>query len=284
MTERKLKTPANATFSDIMKVKEILDALEAFAPLSLQASYDNAGLQIGLTEDAETTGVLLSLDVTEEVVDEAILRGCNLVVSHHPLLFHPVKSFTGRNYVERAVLKAIKNDIAVYSIHTNLDSAYEGVSFKMAEKLDLQDVKWLVTGEEYVRDGKSVTSGEGVIARLSEPLPKRVFMEMVKEVFQLKSLRVNKANPKMVQTVALCGGSGSFLIPQAVEAGADVFITGEIGYHNFFGYEHEIMLLELGHHESEQFTLEILRDVITRFAPAVHVCRADTNSNPIKYL
>ena len=270
--------------SDIMKIKDILGALEEFAPLALQDGYDNAGLQIGLAEDAEATGVLLSLDVTEEVVNEAILRGCNLIVSHHPLMFRPVSSFAGKTHVERAILKAIKNDIAVYAAHTNLDVAYGGVNFKMAEKLGLQKVEFLSGRENYTSGDETFTAGEGIIATLPEALSKKEFMEQVKEVFRLKSLRVNNASPKSIKRVALCGGNGAFLIPQAIEKGADVFITGEIGYHRFFGYEKDILLLEIGHYESEQYTIELLRDIVTKAAPSVHVCKAETNINPIIYL
>ena len=252
-----------------MKIKDILGALEEFAPLALQDGYDNAGLQIGLAEDAEATGVLLSLDVTEDVVNEAVLRGCNLIVSHHPLMFNPVRAFQGKTYVERAILKAIKNDIAVYASHTNLDVADGGVNFKIAEKLGLQNVEFLSPKGTYTSGNKELTSGDGVIASLP---------------VHLKSLRVNNANPKTVQRVALCGGNGASLIPQAIEKGADVFITGEIGYHRFFGYEKEILLLETGHYESEQYTIELLRDIITKFAPSLHVCKAETNINPIIYL
>ena len=269
---------------DIMKIKDILGALEEFAPLALQDGYDNAGLQIGLAEDAEATGVLLSLDVTEEVVNEAVLRGCNLIISHHPLMFQPVKSFTGKTHVERAILKAIKNDITVYAAHTNLDVAYGGVNFKMAEKLGLQKAEFLAGRENYISGDKTFTAGEGIIASLPEAVSKKAFMEQVKEVFRLKSLRVNNASPKSIKRVALCGGNGAFLIPQAIEKGADVFITGEIGYHRFFGYEKDILLLEIGHYESEQYTIELLRDIITKFAPSVHVCKAETNINPIIYL
>ena len=273
-----------STFEHHMKIKDILGALEEFAPLALQDGYDNAGLQIGLAEDAEATGVLLSLDVTEDVVNEAVLRGCNLIVSHHPVLFHPVKTFTGKTHVERAILKAIKNDIAIYAAHTNLDVADGGVNFKMAEKLGLQNVELLSPKEAYMVGNKEHMAGEGVIASLPAALARKEFMESVKEVFHLKSLRVNNANPKSIKRVALCGGSGADLIPQAIEKGADVFITGEIGYHRFFGFEKDILLLEIGHYESEQYTIELLRDVICKVAPTLRVCKAETNINPIIYL
>ena len=267
-----------------MKVKDILGALEEFAPLALQDGYDNAGLQIGLAEDAEAAGALLCLDVTEQVVDEAVLRGCNLIVSHHPLLFRPVKNITAADYVGRTVIRAIQHGIAVYAAHTNLDSAQDGVAFKMAEKLGLRAPKWLSPKENYVRDGVTVTAGEGLIASFSEPLSQGAFMERVKETFHLRSLRTNTAERETIQRVALCGGSGAFLIPKAVEQGADAFICGEIGYHRFFGHEEDILLLEVGHYESEQYTLEVLRDIIMRKAPSLPVLMAKTNTNPINYL
>ena len=267
----------------IMKLKEILGALEEYAPLALQDGYDNAGLQIGLAEDADITGALLCLEVTEDIVNEAVLRGCNLIVSHHPILFRPVTSINSDDYIGRTILKAIKNNIAIYSAHTNLDVALGGVNFKIAEKLGLKDIEFL-SPKEYVVNGKTIKAGEGVIATLSTPTSKRAFMENVKEVFRLRSLRVNNADKRTISRVAICGGSGSFLIPTAVEKGVDAFITGEIGYHHFFGYDNEILLMEIGHYESEQYTIDLLRDIVTRFAPTLYVCKAETNTNPINYL
>lgn len=267
----------------IMKLKEILGALEEYAPLALQDGYDNAGLQIGLAEDADITGALLCLEVTEDIVNEAVLRGCNLIVSHHPILFRPVKSINSDDYIGRTILKAIRNNIAIYSAHTNLDVALGGVNFKIAEKLGLKDIEFL-SPKEYVVNGKTIKAGEGVIATLSTPTSKRAFMENVKEVFRLRSLRVNNADKRTISRVAICGGSGSFLIPTAVEKGVDAFITGEIGYHHFFGYDNEILLMEIGHYESEQYTIDLLRDIVTRFAPTLYVCKAETNTNPINYL
>lgn len=266
-----------------MKIKDILGALEEFAPLALQDGYDNAGLQIGLAEDADITGALLCLEVTEDIVNEAVLRGCNLIVSHHPILFRPVKSINSDDYIGRTILTAIRNNIAIYSAHTNLDVALGGVNFKIAEKLGLKDIEFL-SPKEYVVNGKTIKAGEGVIATLSTPTSKRTFMENVKEVFRLRSLRVNNADKRNISRVAICGGSGSFLIPTAVEKGVDAFITGEIGYHHFFGYDNEILLMEIGHYESEQYTIDLLRDIVTRFAPTLYVCKAETNTNPINYL
>lgn len=267
-----------------MKVKDILGALEEFAPLALQDGYDNAGLQIGLAEEAEATGVLLCLDVTEDVVEEAALRGCNLIVSHHPLLFQPVKTITACDHVGRTIIKAIQHGISIYSAHTNLDSAYGGVNFKMAEKLGLIAPQWLSLKGEYKSGNTTAIAGEGLLATFPRPLSQRDFMEHVKEAFRLRSLRTNLCEKGTITKVALCGGSGASLISKAIEKGADAFITGEIGYHRFFGHENDLLLLEIGHYESEQYTLEVLRDAILKKNPSLPVHAAKANTNPINYL
>lgn len=259
-----------------MKIRQITSALEEFAPLALQDGYDNAGLQIGLAKDAEATGALLCLDVTEDVVEEAIQRGCNLIVSHHPLIFRPLKHITGGDYIERTIIKAIKHDISIYSAHTNLDSAMNGVNYKMAEKLGLQNIEWL--------NPKGEAAGEGIIASLPVPVAKADFLQKVKETFCLSSLRCNDWSGETVSRVALCGGAGAFLIPNAISKGADAFLTGEIGYHRFFGHEDSILLAELGHFESEQYTIEILKKVIEEAAPELPIFYTNVKTNPIKYL
>ena len=270
--------------SNIMKVKDILGALEEFAPLALQDGYDNAGLQIGLAEDAEATGALLCLDVTEEVVDEAVSKGCNLIVSHHPLLFRALKSVTADDYVGRTVMKAVKSGVAVYASHTNLDSAIDGVNWKMAEKLGLKGLEWLSPKGEYKRRGEIMTAGEGLVGLLPKAMERKLFFEHVKEVFGLKSLRVNDAEKEVVEKVALCGGAGAFLIPKAVAKGADAFLTGEIGYHRFFGFEKDIILMEMGHYESERYTVEVLRDIVKDADPTLPVFDTEQKINPINYL
>ena len=270
-----------------MKIREIIGALEQFAPLSLQDSYDNAGLQIGLTEDADASGALLCLDVTEEVVAEAQERGCNLIVSHHPLLFHPLKRIVGEDYVQRTVVEAIRRGIAIYSAHTNLDNASGGVSWRMAEKLGIQDVRVLKSNSNYAPPspgGDGGGAGAGIIGQLPEKMEREDFIAWVKEVFDADSVRYNSWTGEQVRTVALCGGAGAFLIPDAIAAGADVFLTGEIGYHRFFGYEDAIQLMEIGHYESEQYTLEILREIITKADPTLPVHTTTVETNPINYL
>ena len=260
-----------------MKIKEIVSALERFAPLPLQDGFDNAGLQIGLT-DAEATGALLCLDVTEAVLDEAIALGYNLVIAHHPLIFKGYKSITGRDYVERCILKAIKNDLVIYAAHTNLDNAPEGVNFKIAEKIGLKNVRILQPREDEEQ------AGAGVIGELETPETELEFLKRIKKTFEVGCLKHNRLTGREIQTVALCGGAGAFLMPLAIHNRADVFITGEIKYHDYFGHDAEILLAEIGHYESEQYTKEIFYTIIRDLFPNFEVQMTKVNTNPIKYM
>ena len=262
-------------FAPLMKIRQIIDALEDFAPLALQDGFDNAGLQIGLPQDVDATGVLLCLDVTEAVIDEAVSRGCNMVVSHHPLLFHPLKSISGKDYVERVVIKAIQQGITLYAAHTNLDNALGGVNYKMAEKLQLTALEWL-------EPKQGMEGGSGLVGELPTAMSQQAFIRLVKDTFRVDSIRYNEWSGQQVQRVALCGGAGAFLIPKAIGKGADAFVTGEIGYHRFFGYEDSILLMELGHYESEQYTLELLHDIVAKAAPELPIRYTAVKTNPIR--
>ncbi|TGX83870.1 Nif3-like dinuclear metal center hexameric protein [Palleniella muris] len=252
-----------------MKIQEVVDALEQFAPLPLQESYDNAGLQVGLTE-ADVSGALLCLDVTEDVVDEAVRRGCNLVVSHHPLLFRGLKRISGGDYVQRAVMKAIKNDVCVVSMHTNLDNAEGGVNYKIAELLGLHEVTPLAEG------------GSGAVGMLAEPVEPVRFIQRVKELFGVECCMTNALLERPVRKVAVCGGAGSFLLGKALEQGADAFITGEMHYHEFFGAEQQIQIMVIGHYESEQYTTEVLRKIMTDKFPEIKT-EMYGSTNPVRY-
>ena len=261
-----------------MKVKEVLSALEQFAPLPLQESWDNAGLQVGLTE-AEVSGALWCLDVTEKIIDEAIGKGCNLVVSHHPLLFRGLKTISDLTDVQRTVRKAIQHDVCIISMHTNIDNARGGVNYHIARKLGLTDVTFL--NPKRVGD---VECGSGVIGTLPEPMVSCDFIIAVKKAFGVECAMTNELLRRKVSRVALCGGAGDFLLDEAVAAGADAFITGEMHYHQYFGYEQKIQICVIGHYQSEQFTTEVFRDIIERECKGVRTEIAETNTNPILYI
>jgi len=250
-----------------MKIQEVVDALERFAPLPLQEDYDNAGLQLGLTDAQEVSGALLCLDVTETVVDEALAMGCNLIVSHHPLIFRPLKHITNENYVQRTVAKAIRNNVAVVSMHTNLDNAELGVNHKIAEKMKLQDIA-----------GGGLTYG-----RFETPMSADDFFAMLKRAFGVQCIMANQPLQRPISKVAICGGAGSFYLDEAMENGADAFVTGEMHYHEYFGHEQEIQIAVIGHYQSEQFTSEIFKEIIEKDCPGVKCFITKTNTNPIVY-
>ena len=261
-----------------VKVKEVLSALEQFAPLPLQESWDNAGLQVGLTE-AEVSGALLCLDVTEAIIDEAVSKGCNLVVSHHPLLFRGLKTISDLTDVQRTVRKAIQREVCVVSMHTNMDNARGGVNFKIAEKLGLTDVKFL--SAKRVGD---VECGSGVIGTLEEPMVSCDFVLKVKQAFDVECAMTNELLRRKVSRVALCGGAGDFLLDEALKAGADAFLTGEMHYHQYFGHDGQIQIGVLGHYQSEQYTMDIFNQVISEKCPALALFKTTVCTNPIKYL
>jgi dinuclear metal center YbgI/SA1388 family protein len=364
-----------------MKIAQITGELETFAPLALQDEFDNSGLQVG---DVSQTarGILLCLDVTEEVIDEALELDCNLIISHHPLLFKPLKTLTGKTYIEKCVVKACKNDLVIYAAHTNLDNVWGGVNFRLAEKIGLQNIRILkpqkngllklatfvpVEQADVVRnalykagagnigdydscsfnaagDGtfraketanpfageigelhteKEVRietvlpvhkkeavlrallishpyeepaydfyplvnswerAGAGIVGELPAEEDEELFLQRIKSIFRLKCLKHSPFTGKKIREVALCGGSGAFLIPEAVNYGADAFLTGEARYNDYYDVENRILLAVLGHYESEHCTKEIFFDIISKKFPnfAVHFSNVDTN--PVNYL
>ena len=255
----------------------MLSALERFAPLPLQESWDNAGLQVGLTE-TEVSGALLCLDVNERIVDEAIAKGCNLIVSHHPLLFRGLKTISDLTDVQRTVRKAIINGIAVISMHTNMDNALGGVNFRIAQKLGLQNVCF------FAKKSAEIESGSGVIGELAEPMAADDFILKVKKTFGVECAMCNELLRRPISKVAICGGAGDFLLDEALKAGADAFITGEMHYHQYFGYEQQIQICVIGHYQSEQYTSEVFEEIILKECPGVNTCIAETCTNPILYI
>ena len=363
-----------------MKIDAITSFLDSIAHPSLQESYDNAGLITG-NQNWECTGVLVSLDATEEIIAEAKSKNCNLIVAHHPIIFSGLKKINGKNYVEKAVIAAIKNDIAIYAIHTNLDNVQNGVNGKIANLVGLQNTAVLLAKENILKklftfvplkDAEQVRTaifaaggghignyaecsfnvegtgtfkagkgtnpfagkigeqhqeaevklevifpaylekvivkslleahpyeeaaydiislsnsfkeiGSGIIGVLNEPMDELAFLTKLKQVFNLKIIRHTELKGFLVKKVAICGGAGSFLIPKALAAGADFFISSDIKYHEFFDANGQMVIADIGHYESEQFTIDLLKEVLAEKFPTFAVLKTEVNSNPIRY-
>ena len=257
-----------------MKVRDIINVIEEFAPLSIQESWDNSGLCVG-SPDAPATSALLGLDCTEELVDEAIACGADMIVTHHPLIFSGLKKISPDNPVGEAVIKAIKAGISIYAAHTSADKVIAGVSGAMAARLGLEDVQILD------EDGEG--TGLGVVGNLPEPLSAEEAVKLVKKSFGLKAMRASKPVDGKISRVAMCGGSGGSLIGAAMKSGAQLYISGDISYHNFFTRE-GFMIMDIGHYESEIEIVDILFSLIKKNFPTFAV-RITQNiySNPIFY-
>ena len=229
--------------------------------------------------ETEVSGALLCLDVNEKILDEAIQKGCNLVVSHHPLLFRGLKTISDLTDVQRTVRKAIQRDICVISMHTNMDNAKGGVNFRIAQKLGLQNVQFFAA-----KQVNGLEAGSGVIGEFAEPMAADDFVILVKKTFGVECAQCNELLRRPVKQVAICGGAGDFLLDEALKNGADAFITGEMHYHQYFGYEQQIQICVIGHYQSEQFTTEVFQEIIQQTCPGVKTVIAETNTNPILYL
>ncbi len=248
------------------------------APPSLQESYDNSGLLIGTAADP-CTGVLVTLDVTEAVVDEAVAKGASLIVAHHPLIFTGLKRISTTNHVGATVIRAIRNGIAVYAIHTNLDNVLDGVNGMMAARLGLIHTSVLVPKSGTLDEGiGSGAIGEWEVAKSPEEA-----LNLVKERFALQVIRHTPFLQRPVKRVALCGGAGSFLISNALRSEADLYITSDVKYHEFFGAEGRMILADIGHFESEQFTSDLLFGRLREKFPNFAVLKSMVETNPIKY-
>ena len=364
-----------------MQIQIITRFLEAIAPLSLQESYDNAGLLVGNATD-EVNGILLTLDVTEQVIAEAIQKNCNLIIAHHPIIFKGLTKLNGNNYVERTVIKAIKNNIAIYAAHTNLDHITGGVNFKIAEKLNLENVKILVpkkyqlsklitfspithttailkalndagagqigqykdcgfyssgTGtyrpmlganpfegtpeqlsivqedrievvfpshlhrqllktltsvhpyeevayEVTVLENENYEIGAGAIGTLAEEMNELDFLQLIKNVFNVNGLRYTPLKNKKIRKVAVCGGSGSFLLKNAIAAEADIFITADFKYHEYFDADNKIVIADIGHYETEECTKELFYELLSKKFSNIAVLLGETVTKPYNYL
>jgi dinuclear metal center YbgI/SA1388 family protein len=363
-----------------MKIKEITNYLESVAPLHYQESYDNAGLLVG-DANREIDAALITLDCTEEIVEEAIENNCNLIIAHHPIIFSGLKNITGQNYVERTIIKAIKNDIAIYAIHTNLDNIKTGVSAKIAEILGVENCKILspkkdllrqlavycpvsdtekvkealfqagagdignydecsfsakgegtfranegcdphignigerhtekeekievifpkykentiisalkqahpyeqVAYQIYILDNIYENVGAGIVGELAQKVDTNRFLEMLKTKMQTDCIRHTKLVKNQIKRVAICGGSGSFLLSNAICEKADIFITADFKYHEFFDGENDIIIADIGHFESEQFTKDLIYDLLSKKFSKFAVRLSKVNTNPINY-
>ena len=257
-----------------MKVRDIINVIEEFAPLSIQESWDNSGLCVG-SQDAQVTSVLLGLDCTEELVDEAIACGADMIITHHPLIFSGLKRITPEDQIGAAVIKAVKAGISIYAAHTSADKVIAGVSGAMAARLGLVNVSIL--------DEDGDGTGLGVVGDLQQPLSAQEAVALVKERFSLKAMRTSRPLEGHITRVAMCGGSGGSLIKAAMASGAQLYISGDISYHNFFTRE-GFMIMDIGHYESEIEIVEILFSLLRKKFPTFAV-RITQNiySNPIFY-
>ena len=262
-------------------VRDLMEFLNGVAPFDLQEDYDNAGLIVG-RETQVVTGVIVSLDATEEVIEEAIDKGCNVVLSHHPILFKGIKRLNGSNYVERAIIKAIKNDIALIAIHTNLDNVLSnGVNERIAMTIGLQDI-------EILRNKNSLHTdylvGSGVIGFMPESMPAKDFLVHLKEKMKAGCIKYTEIVKENIRKVAICGGSGGFLLNDAIGQRADIFVTSDYKYHEFFDADGKIIIADIGHYESEQYTIDLLLELIKDNFITFAAHYTNHNTNPVKYL
>ncbi len=265
-----------------MTIKEVIDYLESIAPPYLQESYDNAGLIVGNPFE-EVKGILCCLDSVEAIVEEAIKLGCNLIVAHHPIIFRGLKKLNGKTYVERTVMQAIKNDIAIFAIHTNLDNVYEnGVNGKIAERLGLLQTEILAPKKVILDEDNAI--GSGMIGFLEKPMEALDFLNYLKTTMQVGCVKYTQLLDKQIHKVAVCGGSGGFLLNKAIAQKADIFITSDYKYHEFFDADGKIVIADIGHFESEQFTIELLHQLISQKFPNFATHFTKVNTNPVKYL
>ena len=258
-----------------MKISDITNKIEAFAPLALQESYDNAGLIVGRYNDEIQGGVLLAVDVTDEVIDEAIEKGCGLIITHHPIIFHPLKRLNSASVVERCVEMAIRHNIALYACHTNLDSAPNGMSWRVGEMLGLQDMQVLQPTIE--------GAGFGVVGTLAEPMAEGDFLKQVKQTFSVEALRHSALLGHEVKRVAICTGAGASLMREAKVSGCDVYLTADLKYNDFYTPDSRVVVVDMGHFESEFCAIAILFDILSKIFINFALHKSAQSQNPVHY-
>ena len=264
-----------------MQIGQITNALENWAPIHFQEDYDNCGLLVGNPETI-CTGVLCSLDCTEAVLAEALEKGCNLIVSHHPIIFKGIKQFDENNYVARVVRKAIQNNIALYAIHTNLDNIIDGVNKTIADRLHLENRR-ILAPKPGLKDQNGQEIGGGLIGELPLETDETAFLKWVKEKFNLSIIKHTPLTGKSLKTIALCVGSGSFLIPDAKAQMADCYLTSDLKYHDYFEADGRLLLVDIGHGESEQWVSELIIAHLTAKFPTFAVLQSLVCTQPITY-
>lgn len=261
-----------------MKIRDIAAVIERFAPLSLQESYDNSGLVVGRYDD-DVHRALLAVDVTEAVLDEAEAEGCDLIITHHPIVFHALKRFNSASYVERCVERAIRSGIALYACHTNLDSACGGMSWRVGEMIGLRDMTVL---QPLPSDA---SAGFGVVGLLPEKEDAVEFLRRVKRLFDVGAVRHNAIpDARRVQRIAVCTGAGGSLIDTAVAAGADLYLTADLRYNDFMRGEKGMIIADMGHFESEICAIQILFDILSKNLCTFAVRKSLCSGNPVNYL
>ena len=261
----------------MVTIRDLTTYLETIAPAGLQESYDNAGLIVG-DPNTEVRGVLTSLDCTEAIIQEATERGCNVVVAHHPIVFRGLKRLNGATYVERTVIAAIRAGVAIYAIHTNLDNVrYRGVNERIAQRLGLEDLRLLKAKNE------EQTVGSGMVGELREAVAETDFLRYLRERMLAPVVRHTPLLDRPVRTVAVAGGAGGFLLADAKRAGAQVFVTADYKYHEFFDADGEIVICDIGHYESEQFTTQLLAELLTKEFTTFAVLSTERSTNPVRY-
>ena len=256
---------------------QLCQAIEEVFPLRYQEPWDNSGLQVG-DENQQVSRVLVALEMTEAVLHESIDRQCQAIVTHHPLLFHPLKRLTASTAQERIIRKAVKHDIAIYSAHTSLDNAPEGINRLLAERLGLNDIAVLRPMEQYPE------AGSGTIGNLTEPMPQELFLKHVSSRLGTKNLIFGGTEKRTVRRVAVCSGAGAFLAPDAVKQGADAYITSDIKHHDFRDAENDIMLVDAGHYETEIFTKQLIGNVISQKNRNFAVLMAECETPPRHFI
>lgn len=262
-----------------MKIRELVAAIEAFAPLHLQESYDNSGLVVGRMDD-EVHAALLAVDVTEEVIDEAEREGCDIIITHHPIIFTPLKRLNSATYVERCVERAIRRGIALYACHTNLDSTPNGMSWHVGSMMGLDDMRVLEPRKD------NPDAGFGVVGTLPVPESAMALLQRIKSIFDVGAIRYSDIpyDDFVVNTVAVCTGAGRSLIDDAMAASADLYVTADLRYNDFMSGEGRMISADIGHFESEFCAIRILYDVISKKMSNFAVRKSACSRNPIHYM